>query len=353
MTAHEQAVRRFSRRLAGLLVFRRALGFATAWLFVWGTAVLALRAALAVAPWPLLWGLAGLAPCAAIAFLAARRRLPSLAAVRALLDQQSRSGGLLMAGAEQPLGGWEQALPPLTLPEVRWHGRRAWLMLAAAIGFVLLAFLVPQRLADLGSGPRLEVDRDVAKLAEQIEVLKEEKILEPTRAEDLEKQLDKVRDEARGRDPAKTLDALDHLDNQTKKAAREAAEEAARKSEKLAQAESLAQALLRAGDKLDPKLRAEAMAELSARAEKATAENDLADLDPDLAEALKKGSLSAKDLEKLAEALKNCKGGLGKRLARLAKAGLLDPDALSKCDKAGECKGEALAEYLKQCKGGA
>src|SRR5436305_14106265 len=106
MTAHDKAVQQFGRRLAALLVFKQALGLATAWLFVWGTAVLALRAALGTPRLPLLWGLAGLAPCAAVAFVAARRRFPALAAVRALLDQQSRSGGLLMAGAEQPLGRW-------------------------------------------------------------------------------------------------------------------------------------------------------------------------------------------------------------------------------------------------------
>jgi hypothetical protein len=352
MKAHEQAVRQFSRHLAGLLLFKQALGFATAWLFIWGTTVLALRSALGTPRLPMLWGLAGLVPCIGIAWLAARRRVPALASVRALLDQQSRSGGLLMAGAEQPLGRWEASLAPVVIPQVRWHSRRAWLTLAAAVAFLVLAFLVPQRLAELGSGPRLEVGKDVEKLAEQIEVLKEEKILEPTRADDLEKQLDKVRDDALGRDPTKTLEALDHLENETKKSAREAAEEAGRKSEKLAQAQSLAEALQQAGDKLDPKLRAEVMAELSARAKKAEAEKDLDKLDPDLAEALDKGFLDEKDLAKLSDALNGSKGRLGKRLGRLAKAGLLDPDALKKCEMAGECKAKALAEYLKDCKSG-
>jgi hypothetical protein len=352
MTAHEQAVRNFGRRLAGLLIWRQALGLLTLFFFVWGTTVLALRAALGTPRLPLLWGLVGLVPCLAAAFLAARRRFPAIAAVRALLDRESRSGGLLMAGAEGPLGRWQEALPPVYLPQVRWQSRRAWLLLAASAAFVGLAFLMPQSLADLGSGPRLEIDKDVAKLADQIEVLKDERILEPQRAEDLKKKLEEVREDAQGRDPAKTLEALDHLENVTQKTAREAAEEASRKSEKLAQAESLADALQKAGDKMDPKLRSEVMAELAARARKAAAEKDLADLDPELAEALGKGSLSEADLKKLAEALKDSKGALGKRIARLAKAGLLDPDALKKCDKACECKGESLAEYLKDCKSG-
>jgi hypothetical protein len=350
MTAHEQAVRQFGRRLAVLLVWRQALGLLTLWLFLWGTAVLALRAALATPRLPLLWGLAGVVPCAAAAFLLARRSFPAVAAVRALLDRESRSGGLLMAAAEGPLGRWQEALPPVYLPQVRWQGRRAWLLLAASAAFVLLAFLMPQSLADLGSGPRLEVDNDVAKLAQQIEVLKEERLLEPERAEDLQKKLEEVRDDARGRDPAKTLEALDHLENVTHKTAREAAEDAGRKSEKLAQAESLAEALQKAGDKLDPKLRAEVMAELAARAKKAAEQKDLADLDPELAEALGKSSLSEADLKKLADALKDSKGKLAKRIARLAKAGLLDADALKQCDA--QCKGDKLAEYLKDCKSG-
>jgi hypothetical protein len=352
MTTHDQTVRQFCRRLAGLFVFRQAVGFSTAWLFVWGTAVLALRAALETPQLPLLWGLAGLVPCVLLAFLVARRRFPAVAAVRALLDRDSRSGGLLMTAAEQPLGRWEKALPPLVLPQLRWHGRRAGMLMATAVAFVLLAFLVPQGLADMGSRSRLEVGKEVEKLAEQIEVLKEERVLEPSRAEDLAKKLDQVREDARGRDPAKTLEALDHLENVTRKTAREAAEEAARKAEKLAQAESLAEALRKAGDKMDPKLRAEAMAELSARAEKAAAETDLPELDKDLAEALGKGALGEKDLEKLAGKLKEAKEAKAGRIARLAKAGLLDPDALKKCENASECKGEALAAYLKECKGG-
>jgi hypothetical protein len=352
MTAHEQAVHYFRGRLAALLVCKQTIAYATVWLFIWGTSVLALRAALGTDRLVLLWGMVGLLPCFALAFFAATRRIPAVAVVRALLDRESHSGGLLMAGAEHPLGSWEDVLPPVSLPQVRWHGRRAWVLLAAAVGFVGLAFLVPQQLAELGSSPRLEVGPEVEKLAQQIEILKEEKILEPARADDLQKKLDQVREDAQGRDPAKTLEALDHMEHVTKKSAHEAAEDAARKSEKLAQAESLAEAMSKSGDKMDPKLRAEVMAELSARAQKAAAEKDLAELDPDLAEALEKGSLSEEDLKKLSDALKDAKGGLAKRVACLARARLIDLDALKKCECAGECKGEALADYLMDCKGG-
>jgi hypothetical protein len=352
MTAHDKAVQQFGRRLAALLVFRQVLGFTTVWLFLWGTVVLALRAALGTPRLPLVWGLAGLVPCGLLAYFFARRRFPAAGAVRALLDEQGRCGGLLMAGAEQPLGAWERAMPPLELPQVRWRGRRAGGLLAAAVGFVVLAFALPQRFADIGSGPSLEVGREVEKLAEQIEVLKEEKLLDKTRADDLKQKLDQVREDAKGNNPAKTLEALDHVENVNQKTAREAAEEAVRKTEELAKAETLADALQRL-DKADPKLRAEAMADLAARAEKAAGDKELLDqIDEDLAKALQKGSFTKEELKRLEEALKECKGGQAKRLAKLHKARLIDADALKKCDKCGECKGEALAAYLKDCKGG-
>jgi hypothetical protein len=353
MTEHDKAVQQFGRRLAGLLVGRQILGFATVWLFVWGTAVLALRAALGTPRAPLVWGLAGLVPCAALAYLAARRRFPSAVALRALLDGQSRSGGLLMAAAEQPLGAWEESLPALQLPSLRWDGRRAAGLLAAAAGFVVLAFALPQRFADLGAGPSLDVNREVDKLAEQIEVLKEEKLLDAMRADDLKQKLEQVREDARGKDPARTLEALDHVEDVNQKTAREAAEEAVRKTEQLARAESFAEALQRLDKSADPKLMAEAMAELAAQARKAAGDKELLDrIDPDLAKALEKGAFTKEELKRLAEAMSECKGGKAGRLAKLHKARLISAEALKQCDKAGECKGEALAAYLKECKGG-
>jgi hypothetical protein len=350
MTAHDLAVRHFRRRLAALLVFRQAVGLATVWLFVWGTAVLALRAALGASRLPLAWGLVGLPACAALGYLAARRRFPAAGAIRALLDRESHSGGLLMAGAERPLGPWQEALPPLGVPRLRWHGRRAGGLLAAGAGFVILAFALPQHLADLGAGEALEVGPEVEKLAGQIAVLKEEKLLEQTRADDLKQKLDQVREEAKGKDPAKTLEALDHVENVTQKTAKEAAEDAARKTEELNKAESLADALRRL-DNADLRLMAEAMAALAAAAQKVAAEKDLPDghIDEELAKALKKGEFTKEDLKKLAEGLREGKGALARKLARLHKARLIDAKALKDCP---ECKGEALAAYLKDCKGG-
>jgi hypothetical protein len=243
----------------------------------------------------------------------------------------------------------------VNVPRVRWRAGRSVSLFGLAGGFVLLSFLVPQRYVALGAGNRLEIDRDVEKLAEQIELLKEEAILEPARADSLKQKLDQLQDDASGKDPAKTLEALDHLADVASKAAKEAAENSARKAEQLAKAETLAEGLGASGDALDAKVLAEAMKELSALAQKAAKETDLLekDLDPETLKALKEGVLSPEQLEKLAGALGKCKGGLNKRLAKLAKAGLIDLETLRRCEKSGECacKGSDLAAFLKEHSG--
>jgi hypothetical protein len=352
MTTQDRALFRFRLRLGALLFLKYALAALTVWAFLWGTAVLALRGAAGVGRLPLLWGLAGVPLALAPAILLARRRLPARAAVRALLDRHGRCGGLLMAGDEVALGGWREAVPEVIAPPLRWRGGRSWALLGVAAGFVLLGFLLPQGFADLGSGRRLEVGREVDQLARQIEVLKKEKVLDPARAEALQIKLERVREEAEGRDPVKTLEALDHLQEMTQKAAREASEAAARKNEELARAETMAETLKkkkRAGS--GDKELTEAMKELTALTRKAASEADLLmkGLDAETLAALREGSLSAEQLERLTRALGESKGDLMKRLMKLHKAKLLDREALEKCEQAGKCDCEELAAYLKEC----
>ncbi len=94
---HEKAITHFRLRLALALALKYGLAAATVWAFAWGTAVLVLRAAYDVPRPALLWGLAALPLAVGPALWRALRRLPSRAAVRALLDRHSGCGGLLMA----------------------------------------------------------------------------------------------------------------------------------------------------------------------------------------------------------------------------------------------------------------
>jgi hypothetical protein len=351
MTHQDQAIDLFRRRLTALFFWRQAVGFATLWLFVWGTGVLALRASVGMDGVTLLWGAVGLVPCFVLAWIVAVRQTPRAAAVRALLDRESHCGGLLMAGAEKPLGDWEDRLPAVTLPAVRWRSRRAAMQFLAASAFVALAFLVPQRLAGI-TDHSLDVSKEVEQLAQQADALKEEKILTEAKAEEYKEKLDRLRDEAKGKDPSRTLEALDHLQDLLQKTAKEAANDASRKNEELARDEALAESLRKRGkDDLKPAVKNEAMAELARLTRKHAKENEglAKDLDDEkLAGDLDSGALSEEDLKKLSKALKDAKGDLKRRLEKLVKLKLIDAKALKDCDKCGEAKTEELLALLKE-----
>jgi hypothetical protein len=353
MHTHDRVITGFRRRLGRLFFARNALGALAAWTFLWGTGVFALRAVGTPRTW-LLWGLAGVPVALAIAVFLAVRRLPSRAAVRAVLDRHGSCGGLLMAGGERELGAWDRALPEPAMPPVRWRSGRAWGLLVGGLTFLATGFLVPEGLADLGRGPALEVGKEVDRLSKQIDVLKEEEVIEEARAADLQKKLEQVEEEARGRDPAKTLEALDHVEDMVRQKAREAAESATKQTEKLAEMEALTEVLRRKDEAgLAPQVSAEAMSDLAAMTREALEENKLLSeaMDEALQEALKGGALSPEQLKALAEALRGAKGGVYGRMAKLHKVKLIDAEALANCKKCGECNGEELIAYLSKCKG--
>ncbi len=250
MTPFEhRTIANFRQALASLYLLRYGLAALTIWAFVYGTAVLALRGAVGLPRLELLWGLASVPLALLPAVWLALRRLPSVTAVRAVLDQHGRYGGLLMAGAEHSLGEWHDSLPGVRLPRLRWRNRGSWGLFGVAVAFVALGFLVPQSLASLG-GSRLDVTREVERLQEQLEVLKKEKILDAERAEALKIKLDQLRRDASGKDPVKTIEALDHVQDMVKQAAQEAAEKAAQKMEEMARAGELADSIEKHGGKM-------------------------------------------------------------------------------------------------------
>ena len=89
----------------------------------------------------------------------------------------------------------------------------------------------------------MQIGGEMQKLAEKVQVLKQEQILPPEKAQVLEKDLDRIRQEALGKDPAKTMEAIDHLEQSFSKSAAEAAESAIKQTEAASRAQELAQAL--------------------------------------------------------------------------------------------------------------
>lgn len=335
---YDQVISRLRRQIATVLILKQSLLWLAAWTFVWGTFVIVWRVATQSAANELWYGLAAAPVLAVFAGAVAVRGLPSRNRLRALVDGASACGGLLMADAQTPIGPWRQSLPEPANIGVRWRGGQAWLTFVAGVAFVLVALLFPDSWVTLAAARHLDITQDVEQLAAQLEVLKEEAVLEPKRADVLKDRLQKLQDDASGLSPVKTLEALDHLRDIANQAAREAAESAKKKTEKLGQAEGLADGIRKNDGELNPKVEKEAFATLAGLVQQAAAETGLLDkLDAELLKALQNSKLDAEQLKKLASALKGGRLDLSKMLEKLHAAKLIDAELLKKCEEAGKC----------------
>ncbi|MBI4747379.1 MAG: hypothetical protein HY774_02780 [Acidobacteria bacterium] len=357
-SVYEHELTSFGHQLARVLFLKYALLFLTIWTFGYGILVLAIRVAASHLPrtW-LAWGLLGVIPVLIAAVVAARKQIPPIEKLRAVLDRESACGGLLMASHETKLEGWDGYVPRLTLPQVAWEGQRVLSMCGIGLVFLAASFLVPISSTVLGMNQSLDVGKEVSQLNEQIETLKEEKLIDEPKAEALEEQLSKIQQEAKGDDPAKTLEAIDHLDENLKKTAQEAAEKDVQATERLSQQEALAETLSKEGSQMDDQLLAEATEELAEMAKESLGENapESQALNQQLSQNLKKaldsGKLTPEELKELAKALKNSKQSLADQLKKLKESGLIDQKTLSQCEKAGQCNSQGLKDFLEKNKG--
>lgn len=340
----------FRLRLAIVVALRESLRLSLAWIMVWATAVVGLRAIFRTDPTLLLWGAVGLAIAVAIGVTLAIRQVPSSTAIRAMFDRYGSLGGLLMAAGDADIGEWSQKIVSVPTPALRWRAGRQLAVLAAGTAFLVAAFLAPDRYLPVGDDG-LQLGGEMQKLTERLQVLKQEQILSLEKAEIIEKDLDRIRSEALGNDPAKTMEALDHLEQSFSKMAAEAAELAIKQTEQAEQTQALAEALGAAQCQMDPQKFGEAMKELADIAARAAAENELlaAELSAELAEALRDGSLTDEQIQALSKAIKDCKACEKAKLMKLVQARLVDVKELRRCEKAGECDKDALIAAL--CEG--
>lgn len=366
-------VHRFVRRAMLLLMLRYSVQWSAGWLLAWGVLVLTLRATVEMSRWHLAWGAAGLVAVLTLAGWQAWRRRPRPAAVRAMLDGRGRLGGLLMAREEHDTARWQGRVEALPAVDVRWRGRRAVAVLVLALTFVAAGFAVPDRFTRAATRP-MDVSAPASRLAEQLDLLAEEELLEQEEAERLVERLEQLEAQAEGRDPVRTWEALDHLRERAEQAGAEAAEDAIQETADLTQAQSLAEALADEGVALDPGLRAEAMQSLAEMADRAAAED--ASLREQLSEATREaleraeqagqggqagqtergeaGEMTAEQLRELAEALEGRKMAVAEMMERLAEMELTDARQLARAEAAGERPGdgEGLSEFLAEMEGG-
>ena len=205
------SIDKLRRKTALLLFLKRAALLAAVWGLLWGTAVILLRAAFGQPRPSLWWGIAGLAAAVLVAGYWARRQLPSKSAFRAAIDRRSKMGGLLMAEESVNLGAWANQMPQAQPTKLQWRSGKASLRLLGAALFVLASLIIPQRYVDATRARPLDISAETDQLSKGIDALKEEKI-EIEKVEELEDELDRLEEEATGEDPAKTWEALDHVE---------------------------------------------------------------------------------------------------------------------------------------------
>ena len=339
----EDRIQAFRRKIARVLFARSALAWLTLWALGYGTVVLAARIGLGTPVRTLVWGLATAVPFLLAAAIAARRRISSAGATRALLDRESGCGGLLMADAEIPLGAWKGRIAPVRLPRVAWRARRPWALGAGAALFLFVAFAGPWRLGARENALPLQVGSAIERLEAQVETLAQEKLLTEERADALQERLQQVAAEADGRDPARTWETLDHLEETVANTAREAGEAAVADTHQLRKAEEVARAISQSAASLGSADMAGSLEELAGLLENPAV---AASVGSAAAERLRSGKAGVKDLERLASRIHLSKAEIAERMSRLHSRRLIDGKALGECRSAGQCDGSRLAAFL-------
>ena len=345
MDTDNKTIRKFRIRMAALLILKKTLAFATVWGLIWGTVVIVIRATIGMPSLTLLTGAIGLMVAIGCAVALALRQIPTRTALRASLDKHSGAGGLMMAAETVELGNWRKQLSSIQSPRLRWHGGAYWTRFGGAVLFVCISLLIPQRFVEISKAQPLDIREEVKQLADGIDVLKEEEIIELAQAEMLEQKLDQLQAEASGEDPVKTWESLDHLADTLSQEAADAAQDALSETERLTEAETLSEGLINEGSEMEAQLLAESMAALSGLVQEAVQENaSLAAQLPDL-----KGdgsSLTLDQLKELSAALRLSKSDIYDRLAELHSVNLIDIEMLKACAKLGQCDSAGLAAFL-------
>ena len=354
-SAHAHSLRTFTRRLKFLFLARAAVQTATIWFFIWGVVVLVARISGARQSAWLALGALGFAPPAIIAAARAISRQPAFTKIRAAYDQLNACGGLVMAEEAADMTAWQAQIPKAPVPKLRWHSRRAMLWLGISAGFTAVTLLLPERLTQFSSHRSLEINQQVEQLQVEVKTLQQEKIIEDQKAEDLQKQLAQLKNDASALDPNKTWEALDHIKESNADAARQAAQEAQTKLAELAQAETVAKAMAQAADSgMNAETATQAARDLAARLNAANLEAGILKgrIPPELLANL--DGLSKEQLEKLMQALEANKDNFGLTVSNLANLKLIDAATLAKCRNAGQALDpDALAAYLSTCTNGA
>lgn len=279
---YNQVVRKAQRRFRFAAANRLCLYILAGELFVVGIAIAMLRfyypSIFSSHPY-IVWGtaacLAVLAPI--VSYWAAGRFVPSETSVRAWLDNQFSCGGVMAAEEYFPEAHhWEKKEIALTIHEklgelIPFRVLKPLFICLLSIFFLTSAALVPipaEESLDVKTTAYLE--KDVQRIENKIELLKNEKVLDSQQAEQMLQTLRRLSDNADGTDPLHTFEALDALENQLDQSAQDAARQAEENAQKAQDAMDLSEAMKKDWDKLNDAQKEAAAKELQKALEKLT-----------------------------------------------------------------------------------
>ena len=153
----------------------------------------------------------------------AARRSPPLAAVLAAIDAANSAGGLVMCAGTDGASAWPVAVN--RLPGIVWNASRATGGLALAMLFGLTTLLLPARFFAGTTRPATQgLGALVEELAERVSQAESENLLPEPLVAALSNQLERIEAGGDAADPARTLEALDHIEEELSKSAAAQAE---------------------------------------------------------------------------------------------------------------------------------
>ncbi|GBD36527.1 hypothetical protein HRbin36_01652 [bacterium HR36] len=384
--AGQRAARQLARRLRLVCGLRGAVWWGIVATFVWGSAVVIARLT-----WPVGMGLllAGIGLVLVVSIAGAvwcARKAPHEEQLLALLDAENTCGGMLMSAREAPLDGWLESVSVQRVPVVSWNKRRALVMIALSGVYVGLALFLPQRYLRPVEAGSLAAEREVEKLQQQLEKLRELGLVDAQRFHELQVELQEVRKNASAVEPGKTQEALDHLEQVLKRLAVEGLEKRQEQRQLIQQAKELTDALreLSKSGEMQPRqaeLASQALEKLLQEVSAGLQDKDLTNeqrqaeqadddkenkspssRDEQLAKQLQEllgkhvdgAPFSDQELDKLSDLLRKLLDNQGLDLQELADLGLIDPEWLKNLERI-QIDPEKIkwiqAELLKLCEG--
>lgn len=267
----------------------------------------------------------------ALAFVHARRRVPSRTTAAAWLDVHGGADGRIVTEDEVGRTTWSDGVRQRLERSLRDLPRvRAMPALAPsfpALAFVALALWIDPPRDPIGPPPGVSASA-IERVEEKLDTLEEAVELQPELAEELRTQIERIEAEAADGRPESTFESLDRMEERLEDLARDALEAAQQAERDLASAAS------------DPSL-GDAQQSLESALAKMDEAGLARELSPEMKSALAPGTLSLPagvqlSSAQLAKLSKELKGVLDERLAKLASGNLIDPKSLVELGELGE-----------------